>query len=80
MEEKSSKELEKAKEHFHKGKLLEAYNILRRYYDRLPFKPEKAHAIYIGMFMRVLSELGKRNELNFYMLALEKLQIKLNFS
>ena len=59
METKIQKELEKAKEYFYQLKLAEAYSILRRYFDRLPFKPEPQHGEYMGMFIRVLSELGK---------------------
>jgi len=76
MEMKTQKELEKAKEHFYELRLLECYNILRRYFDRLPFKPEKEHGEYIGIFVRVLSEIGKKNELSFYLSELEKLEPK----
>ncbi len=74
MELKTQKELAKAKGYFYQLKLVEAYNILRRYFDRLPFKPEKEHAEFIGMFVRILSELGKKNELSFYGSALQKLE------
>ncbi|MSP18934.1 MAG: hypothetical protein EXR74_05125 [Bdellovibrionales bacterium] len=74
MELKTQKELAKAKSYFYQLKLIEAYNILRRYFDRLPFKPEKEHAEFIGMFVRILSELGKNSELSFYSSALQKLE------
>lgn len=77
MEMKTQKELEKAKEHFYELRLVECYNILRRYFDRLPFKPEKEHGEYIGIFVRVLSEIGKKNELSFYLSELEKLEPKM---
>ncbi len=77
METKTQKELEKAREYFYQLKLVECYNILRRYFDRLPFKPEKEHGEFIGMFIRVLSELGKKNELSFYVTELEKLEPKM---
>lgn len=78
METKTQKELERAKDYFYQLKLPESYNILRRYFDRLPFKPEPEHGQYIGMFIRVLSELGKKNELSFYLQELEKLRKKVN--
>jgi tetratricopeptide (TPR) repeat protein len=73
MESKTKTDLEKAKALFYSWRLLEAYQIFRRYYDRLPFKPEPEHAEYIGMFTRTLLELGKDWELKFYMSELEKL-------
>lgn len=73
METKIHKQLEKAKAHFYLGQMVEAYNLFRRYFDRLPFKPEKGHAQYIGIFARVLLELGKEYELKFYMVELERL-------
>lgn len=78
METKTQKELDRAKEYFFQLKLAESYSILRRYFDRLPFKPEKEHSEYIGIFVRVLSELGKKNELSFYLHELEKLKDKIN--
>jgi len=67
------KNLEQAKAYFYSLRLVEAYNILRRYFDRLPFQPEPEHAEYIGMFARTLSELGKEYDLNFYLGELERL-------
>lgn len=61
-----------AREHFYSLRLLEAYAIFRRFFDRIPFQPEKRHAEYIGMFARVLAELGKTGELKFYMGELER--------
>ncbi len=66
-----------AKEHFYSLRLLEAYSIFRRFFDRIPFQPEKRHAEYIGMFARVLAELGKTSELKFYMGELERWYVKL---
>jgi len=80
MENKTQKELDKAKEHFYALRLVDCYNILRRYFDRLPFKPEREHGEYIGMFVRVLSEIGKKNELAFYLTELEKLEPKMGCS
>lgn len=68
--------LEEAREHFYAWRMLEAYNIFRRFFDRLPFSPEKEHAEYIGPFVRVLFELGKEFELKFYLAELEKLYQK----
>ncbi len=74
MDSKIQKNLEAAKAHFYSLRLVEAYNILRRYYDRLPFQADPEHAEYIGMFARILAELGKEFELHFYLGALEKLR------
>jgi tetratricopeptide (TPR) repeat protein len=76
MDSKIQNNLLQAKAHFYSQRLVEAYNILRRYFDRLPFKPEDEHGEYIGMFVRVLAELGKDYELNFYLGELEKLHEK----
>jgi len=76
MDSKIQKNLQTAKGHYYAMRLVEAYNILRRYYDRLPFQAEAEHAEYIGMFLRILSELGKTFELHFYMETLEKLHAK----
>ncbi|MBI1859750.1 MAG: hypothetical protein HYR96_02385 [Deltaproteobacteria bacterium] len=67
-----------AKEHFYALRLLESYAIFRRFFDRIPFQPEKRHAEYIGMFARLLAELGKTSELKFYMGELERWQSKLH--
>lgn len=66
-------ELEKAKEHFQALRLQDAYTLFRRFYDRLPFRHQPEHAEYMGMFIRVLYELGRENELFFYRKELEKL-------
>lgn len=76
MQNKTHSELQKAQELFFASKYLEAYSILRRFYDRLPFKQEDEHAEYIGIFVRVLTELGKKNELKFYTGILESLYEK----
>ena len=65
-------QLEEAKACFYSWRLVEAYNILRRYFDRLPFQPEPEHAEYIGLFVRTLAELGKDYELKFYVTELER--------
>lgn len=65
--------LEKARAYFYEWRLMDAYNILRRYYSRLPFQPEPEHGQYIGMFIRILSELGRSRELHFYLGELERL-------
>lgn len=64
-------QLDSARDHFYSLRLVEAYHILRRFFDRLPFQPEPDHAEYMGIFARVLSELGKSSELKFYMPILE---------
>lgn len=64
--------LSQAKGHFYSLRLNEAYTLFRRFFDRLPFNPEQSHAEYIGMFARVLAELGKTSELKFYMGELER--------
>lgn len=74
MEPKTRTQLEEAKAYFYAWRLVEAYNLFRRFFDRLPFKPEKEHAEYIGMFVRTLVELGKEYELKFYVAELEKLR------
>lgn len=73
MDSKQEKDLEKAKKLFFNWRLLEAYQIFRRYFDRLPFKAEPGHAEYIGYFSRTLLELGKDYELKFYLNEIEKL-------
>jgi hypothetical protein len=78
MESKQQAQLEQAKAFFYAQKIAECYGILRRYFDRLPFKPEIGHSEYIGMFCRVLSEMGKDFELNFYVNELEKLSERVN--
>lgn len=76
MEKNPQNELERAKDLFHASLYLEAYSILRRYYDRLPFKQEDGHLEHISIFVRLLSELGKSNELKFYTGILESLYEK----
>lgn len=76
MENRTQNELEKAKELFFAWRHQEAYTILRRFYDRLPFQQEKGHLEYISIFVRVLSELGKKHELKFYTGILETLYEK----
>lgn len=73
MQDKQRKELEKARELFFSWELHEAYAILRRFFDRLPFAPVKEHALYLSYFIRCLLELGKERELNFYVNQIEAL-------
>jgi len=72
MDEKVYNQLQEARVHFYAWRLQPAYQILRRYFDRLPFRPEPEHAEFIGIFARVLLELGKDFELKFYMKELER--------
>lgn len=73
MDDKTQKELQRASALFYAGRLAETYQILRRFYDRLPFRQEIEHAHHIGIFARTLLELGKEWELKFYSSELEKL-------
>lgn len=59
-------QLERAKSLYYDGKLVEAYPIFKRFFDRMPFKVEILHSEYIGMFCRTLVELGKKFDLKFY--------------
>jgi len=72
MEPKTRQQLEQARAYFYAWKLTEAYALLRRFFDRMPFRIEKEHAEYIAIFVRILVELGKTNELKFYVSELEK--------
>lgn len=76
MDSKIHKQLEEAKSLFYSHRLVEAYNILRRFYDRLPFEQRPEHAEYIAMFARILAELGKESDLKFYLAELERLYEK----
>ncbi|MCB9254683.1 MAG: helix-turn-helix domain-containing protein [Bdellovibrionaceae bacterium] len=78
MDAVTEKRLKQAEEYFYSCRLVEAYNILRRYFDRIPFKLEPGHAKYIGFFTRVLLEMGKTHELDFYIAELEKHYSQLN--
>jgi len=73
MTDAQKRDLERAVACCYAWRLHEAYAIFRRYFDRLPFHPEAEHAEYIGLFTRVLSELGKERELEFYQRVLEHL-------
>lgn len=73
MDQKIHTDLERAVKHLYEWRLKEAYTIFKRYYDRLPFKPERGHLKYIGMFVRTLFELGKNRELQFYVTTLESI-------
>lgn len=72
MESRTANQLAQAREHFFQCRLVDSYHLFRRYFDRLPFAVDDGHAEYVGMFVRILFELGKTNELNFYVPALEK--------
>lgn len=72
MQSITTERLEEARIHFYAWRLIDAYHILKRYFDRLPFCFEKKHAEYIGMFVRCLFELGKEFDLKFYLHELEK--------
>lgn len=76
MAEKHLKDLERAKKLFYGWKLHEAYLLLRRFFDRLPFNPQQEHALYLSYFVRCLLELGKDRELNFYRAQIESLARK----
>lgn len=72
MDQKTQNLLAQAKDCFYSWRMAEAYNILRRFFDRLPFQPEREHAELVGIFSRILLELGKEYELKFYMGELER--------
>jgi len=76
MAERNLKDLERAKEFFYSWKLHDAYLLLRRFFDRLPFNPQKEHALYLSYFIRCLLELGKERELSFYRNQVEVLAQK----
>jgi hypothetical protein len=69
---KLNRQLLEARDHYYALRLVEAYNILRRYFDRIPFQIDKEHSEYVGMFVRILAELGKTHELKFYVAELER--------
>ena len=66
--------LPEAVAYFKKHQFFQAYKLLRRFFDRMPFEAEKKHTEYISLFARCLLELGKQRELEFYMRVLEKNQ------
>lgn len=76
MNTRITKDLDKAKALYKDLRLAEAYPILRRLYDRLPFSYLPEHAEYFGMFIRTLFELGKESELEFYANEFEKISKK----
>lgn len=73
MKKEQLSDLIRARELFSALRLQEAYPLFRRFFDQLPFNPVSEHAENFGLFIRVLYELGKEEELNFYQRALEKL-------
>ena len=72
MKDRIHKDLERAKVLCHAGDLLETYTLLKRYFDRLPFHAEQEHSQLISMFVWCLGELGRENDLKFYVGQLEK--------
>src|SRR5436305_1953975 len=76
MDAKTKTQLELAKAYCFQWRLQEAHSIFRRYFDRLPLRPEPEHAEYIGYFVRTLLELGKDYDLKFYTIELEKLHAR----
>jgi hypothetical protein len=72
MDTRKKQQLELAKSYCYSWRILDAYSIFRRYFDQIPFRAEEEHAEYIGLFVRVLLELGRENELKFYMGHLER--------
>lgn len=64
--EKHVQQLELAKAHFYAWRMPEAYSIFRRFFDRLPFAFDPAHAEYIAVYVRLLAEMGKDREMAFY--------------
>jgi DNA-binding winged helix-turn-helix (wHTH) protein len=72
MNNKIHRQLIEARDHYYALRLVDAYNILRRYFDRIPFQVDREHAEYVGMFVRILAELGKTHELKFYVAELER--------
>jgi len=73
MDPKIQNSLAEARTHAHALRFVEAYNLFRRYFDRLPFQPEESHAEYISLFVRILFELGRDFDLKFYLQELEKI-------
>lgn len=76
MNQRILQDLGKAKALYSELRLAEVYPLLKRFFDRLPFKYEPEHAEYFGMFVRTLFELGKESELQFYALEFEKIAKK----
>lgn len=76
MESKHLHKLQRAKKYFYSMEFNEAYAILRRYFDRIPFEFEAEHAEYIGIYTRILAETGKTSELSFYIAKLEEIYQK----
>lgn len=66
-------QLKRARTHYENLRLAESYAILRRFFDRLPFEQQPEHTEFIGIFVRILCELGKNHELEFYLRELERL-------
>ncbi len=73
MNTRITKDLDKAKALYKELKIAEAYPLFRRFYDRLPFTFLPEHAECFGMFIRILFELGKQSELEFYASEFEKI-------
>lgn len=54
----------------------EAYALFRRFFDRMPFAFDPAHAQYISVYVRLLAEMGKDREMMFYRNIVENLHKK----
>jgi tetratricopeptide (TPR) repeat protein len=71
--DKHIQQLELAKAHFYAWRMPESYAIFRRFFDRLPFAFDPAHAQYMAVYVRLLSEMGKEREMGFYRGILQSL-------
>ncbi len=69
--DKHAQQLELAKAHFYAWRMPEAYALFRRFFDRLPFEFDPAHAQYMGIYVRLLAEMGKEREMAFYRTIVE---------
>lgn len=66
MNERHLSELKKGLQLYEELRLQEAYPFFRRFYDRIPFRLEPEHAQNLAVFIRILFELRKSQELQFY--------------
>ncbi len=78
METISQDLLLQATEAYYAWDLTRSYHIYRRFFDRLPFEVLPEHADHISRYVRILVELGKKRELEFYEKPLEKWERKNN--
>ncbi len=67
----NTNQLENAERLFFSLSLYEAYRILRRFFDKVPFEFTKSHAELSPIFCRTLAELGRGRELEFYFEQIE---------